>query len=267
MGWPSPTLLWACQIPPLENVVPPFASKHTVRFITFATMKRILIAALTLGTLLGQAPDALAEGMVINWNSEVLSNFIQQDGTSLLDSSFTFDIGTFVPGFVPTADNMTMWNSNFKTIQSASVSNGMVDYVNGYYGGSFEVTSNNSPFERPNQGYLWVNNSRSMGPTTQWALLTDDASDGNTDDDWTIPLFVANHTALPDDWELRNLQVLNSYKVVWGGADSSQGGTPGNYTNPTGAFTLQTHLVPVPEPTIATGLAVAALVCLRRRRR
>ncbi len=241
-------------------------------------MKKICTKSpfLLLGLLAVLLPSR-AKAITINWNSDVLSFFLEQDGVTDLaaDGDFTFDLGTFGLDsqgqvFVPTAANYSEWSTKFRSFDKATAANGKFEpgtytepghvYDGGYFGSSIDLTSNTASTELGRQAYLWVYNTKALSPTTQWALLT-----GN---DWTIPVAPGSQQTPPLDWVVQN-GGLATYNIVWGGVDSVQGTDPGVYTNPTEPFTIQLHALPsmpVPEPMSFALLAAGVALILRRRR-
>ncbi len=219
--------------------------------------------ALSLALVLGTAASSRADS--INWGDSVGNTLLFSYGGNL-DSSVTFQLGTF-GSFVPTANNMDQWAANWHVFDQVTAGAGYTP-SEGFFSSTATVQSDGtsssglSPysFQIGEQAYIWAftpNQNAINGG--EWALVTNDSSDGNAGDNWLIPSYT-DQSVLPQDW-----RIDAATDIVFGGANSTQG--PGDHnSNPT-SFDLQLHAV-VPEPgsALLLGLGVLSLVCGRRRK-
>lgn len=231
-------------------------------------MNRILLhasACLLAGLLLFTLPARAAS---VSVTSGVGDTLVNSAGLNL-DASFTFQIGSFVSGFTPDVLNVSLWEANWKPFAQATAPS-----VNGWNttaryfssGAEFQVGGTSSAglgpvtFSQGEQLYLWVFDTRSISATAEWALVTNNSTDGNAADNWVLPN-PSDLTAGVGDFLLGTATV-----AVVGGANDDYGG--GTITTPLANFHLQTALVPVPEPGAAMLLGITGvLVCLRRKRK
>lgn len=230
--------------------------------------RRFSIPCLVATTLLGcLAP--LAHASTIFWESSVNSNLYDAAGQPL-GGEFSFEVGSFANGFVPTAANLNDWAANWKVFDRAfdatpgDITDGDADGWNAqdqfFTRTLFHQSdgTSSSPYADPAdtfpQGeivYLWVYNTKDRIGSTEWALVTDGGLAGDTADDWVYP-----DPAEPD-----------STSYVWHLADANEA-LIGSVSGSGATYTLQTSLVPVPEPggAILAGLPLLAGLLLRRRR-
>ncbi len=219
--------------------------------------------------LLFYVPFASARS--INWGNTVEDSLFDSSGTNALNAGYVFELGTF-GSFVPDMSNIALWEANWKVLDQATTANGKWDSspTVSQFSSTVDLlsdgTSSASPplpsftFGQDEQAYIWAFNTKTLAVgTTEWALITNNASDGNTADDWKLPA-PADHSVLPLDW----LLPLASQAII-GGQNNQQGG--GDYTPPTGGYDLQTHtLSVVPEPSGVLLIATAGLLLQLRRR-
>jgi hypothetical protein len=92
----------------------------------------------------------------------------------------------------------------------------------------------------------------------EWALITNDSTDGTTSDDWLMPA-PSGHVATSIDWRIEDATAS-----PFGGLNDTQG--PGDYSSTPGGFVLQTHTT-VPEPGSALLIALVGFAQLLRARR
>ncbi len=208
-----------------------------------------------------------ATAATVSVSSGVGDTLVDAAGLNL-DASFTFQIGTFATGFTPDALNTAMWEANWKPFAEATA-----PAVNGwnptahFFNADAEFLPNFTSnaglsadtFAQGNLLYLWVYDSKVLSPTVEWALVTNNSSDGNASDNWVLPN--------PNDLGGGTGEfALSSATVpIFGGANGDYGG--GTITTPLGAFQLQTALVPVPEPGGLMLLGAAGAVWGLRRKR
>lgn len=197
----------------------------------------------------------------VSWRSDIFDTLIDSTGTSL-DDTFTFELGAFDASFTPTAVNFDQWTSHWHAFGQATY-----DAINGngwepslqYFTKDTAVLpgqlSSESPplasyaFTAGTSAWLWVYDSLTLAPTSEWALVR-----GTT---WSFPASdLLNLT--PVTWELNSADVS-----LWGGANNLRGA--GDFTATPAVFDLQTAVVP--EPAGILLLAAAAMHTLLRRRR
>lgn len=202
-----------------------------------------------------------APARTISWRSGIGDTLVDSGGLSLTDA-FTFELGAFDLGFTPDALNYADWSSHWHAFGQATY-----EAINGngwepglqYFtkdttviGG--QLSSESPPlasyaFTAGTQAWLWVYDSKTVAPTSEWALVG-----GST---WTFPASdLLNLT--PIVWELSSAD-----RAVWGGVNDFR--SDGLYTALPGAFDLQTAAVPEPAGLVLLGFA-GWMVGLRRRR-
>lgn len=222
----------------------------------------LILAALLLALL----PAALP-ARTIEWGNSVGDTLLDSNGNAL-DDSYIFELGSF-GAFVPTESNMDQWASNWKVFDQAlaPAAEGWNSAFS-YFSSAATIQAGGASSEFPTftfqpdeQAYIWIYNGLTMAPGTEWGLFANDSLDGSAADDW---LFTApgDKTELPLEWRL-----FDARTIVFGGLDGTQG--PGDYTADPPAFALQTHTVPIPEPSGALLLSLTGtiFVAVYRRRR
>lgn len=210
--------------------------------------------------------NASANASTVFWGSNFNDNLFDSTGAPL-DTTYSFEIGSF-GSFTPTYQNVDQWVANWKVFDRAfdPDANGWnavdqffvatVDHT--LSGGSSSLDANPSDvFTQGETAYLWVYNSKTILPTSEWALVTDGISTGDTGDDWIFP-DPANVLG-SFNW---NLSDANS--AIVGGANGVQGA--GTFSTTPGVFSLQTAVVPEPGSALLL-LAAAATHFIRRVRR
>lgn len=241
---------------------------------TFRTSNCFLVSAvLALGAALH------VQATTINWGTyfSVSSYLYDSSGTPLTDD-FVFELGSFGTSFTPTVSNIGQWQSNWKVFDRASapLGNGF-DSATGTVAASAvletDFTTDNTSLSQLNtfaegeHAYIWVykdsfgnvSPSPSFAPGFQWALVTNNAGDGTAADDWLFPQ-PSGHVASTLEWRIEDATFS-----PFGGLNDSQ--YAGDFSSTPGAFVLQTHTAPVPEPSSALLLACTGLGILLRRRR
>lgn len=198
----------------------------------------------------------LHAAITINFSSPAFGTNQQSDG-SPLDSSFTFELGAFDNGFVPTAANTDNWLANWSPVTDpggtplaeASAPYGTISTIFGPsegFGSSVDLDHNNAPFEINQQGYIWGYDSRTG--SSEWILMTN----SSPTDAWTYG--DASGLAFTETW------TVGTSQAVLGDVNFDDGAT---------FVSLRTAAVSAPVPEPATSLlagATLALLCLRRRR-
>ncbi len=199
------------------------------------------------------------------WGSAFNDNLFDSNGVAL-DATYSFEIGTFGT-FVPTYQNVDQWAANWHVIDRAYDPdlNGW-NSTEQFFGGTvdFDMSGqSSSPDANPSdvfsQGdivYLWAYNSKSIVPSSEWALLGYGADPGNSGDPWVVPD--------PSDPVSPNWNLSDAHDTIMGGANDIQG--PGTYSANPGVFSLQTAVVPEPGSALLL-FAAAATHLIRRARR
>lgn len=195
----------------------------------------------------------------LEWGSAVFSQIVDSKG-AMLDNTYVFEVGAFADTFTPTDANTDDWFANWFAFDRADYSE-----ANGYFASTAEMKddgTSESPFmtaAAPSfeglEGYIWVRNSDTPSPTTEWFLVTAPA--------WVFPNATPGccDNALPIQWILSDLTSTDTPE--WG----SQTGKDGS-----GAFTadgtqeLQTFTF-VPEPSSALLALLSCTFLLKRRSR
>jgi hypothetical protein len=222
---------------------------------------RPYLPALLLLGLVATAPAAVT----INFHNTPGDALLQTDGVTALDNSFKFELGTFGTSFEPTAANIFSWAGNWKPFARAQAPaftdgwNSAVSYFDkeGIFldNGQSDQGLTVQPFAAGERVYLWVYDLMALNSNFEWALVTNNASDLNTADDWLLP---SPALGFPYEFALSTATV-----AIWGGVNNTQGG--GSFTAPLTAFQLQTHAVPEPAGAVVLGLA-GLLFQVRRAR-
>lgn len=216
-----------------------------------------LIIKLGVGAAVVMVAMKLHAAITINFSSPAFGVNQQSDG-SLLDSSFTFELGTFDNGFVPTAANTDNWLANWTPVvdsggtpvPEATTPYGTITTIFGPtdgFGSSVDLDHNNSPFEINQQGYIWGYNSQTGA--SEWVLMTNTTPT----DAWTYG--DASGLAFTETW------TVGTSQAVLGDVNFDDGST---------FVSLRTAAVSAPVPEPATSLLAGgtlALLALRRRRR
>jgi hypothetical protein len=230
-------------------------------------MKPSILATLASALLLASS----AQASTLTWNTDGDSLLFNVNG-GLLDSSFTFELGTFGTTFVPTASNYNDWLTNWKRFDRASVSaggsfnpgNGTVSSIASVLDGAdpADHTDNISSsayadptatFAEGERAYIFVYNNLSPTPGTEWALYTNPT--------WLLPRS-SSHSSVTLDWNINT-----QGQAVLGGSQNSY--TSGiRYSNPV-VYDVQTSTFPaaVPEPSGALLIGSIGMVGMLRRRR
>lgn len=212
-----------------------------------------------------------AQASTVFWNS-MFNDALFDSAGNALDSSYSFEIGTFgdsFTSFIPTYQNVDQWAANWHVIDRVfdSDPNGW-NWPEQVFAGTVGLDGNNisdSPEADPafqfTQGsvvYLWAFNSKNIVQGSEWALVTDGSSLGDSSpDDWIIP--DPADTLGSYIWQL-----TDANSAIIGGANGVQG--PGEYSATPGVFSLQTAVVPEPGSAFLLFAAAAAHLTRRFRR-
>lgn len=220
---------------------------------------------------------ASAQATTINWGTYIspTSYLFDSAGTNL-DDTYVFELGSF-GSFVPTAANESSWLANWKPFDRATApfSSGWNSSIGNVAHSAtlqtdFTSDSTTVPhtytFATGEQAYIWAykdingNFSPTPGVGMEWALVTNDSSDGVVADNWTFPV-PSGHVVSTLDWRIEDATA-----TPFGGLNNVQG--PGGFSNTPTDFILQTHTVAaVPEPGSAILLTLGLLVRTMRFRR
>lgn len=209
----------------------------------------------------------------ISWGSAVADKLYDSEG-SLLTSDYTFEMGTFSGGFVPTAVNLGDWAASWKLLEKADfITSPLYVTENSILSTSgpgliWERDALNdppTPASNPNvflpgeRVYVWAYNSKATGTAVQWALLTGTGSTSDTD--WVLSAGMGDELAMTLQWRLSNANT-----PVYGGLNNVRG--PGDYGAEPVTYSLQTAIaMAIPEPSTTGMLAAFLFLPLSRRRR
>lgn len=203
----------------------------------------------------------------IAWGSAFEDHLFDASGDPL-SAAYSFEIGVFASGFSPNLSNIPQWAENWLVFDRAFApdANGWnpdLRFYSGYVNHQADGTSDSPDalitdvFLQNTRVYLWAYNSKTIAPTSQWALVTDLDLAGNAYSAWLMP-DPADTDPNTIEW---NLQDADS--AVYGGVNGTQ--SAGEFEVEPETYSLQTALVP--EPSGALLLLVAGLVAQARRRK
>jgi hypothetical protein len=228
-----------------------------------------IVGLLLLGTTVN------TRGSTINWSSRFYDELYTSYGDEL-DGTFAFELGSF-GAFVPTTANISQWNTNWKVFDRVfdptpgDPDDGDPDGWNvplQFFVGTAEhniFSGSDSPDANPLEtfsqgeiGYLWVYNSKDILPSSQWALIGNFNSAGDTGNLWRFP-DPADPSGTAYEWLLADADT-----AVIGGVNGVQG--PGEYLVIPASFSLQTAVVPEPGSAILLFAAAALYVISRQKR-
>ncbi|MBK8094113.1 MAG: hypothetical protein IPK32_19615 [Verrucomicrobiaceae bacterium] len=206
-----------------------------------------------------------ASASTIYWCS-ITNDTLLDSYANPLDAGFTFELGAFDPAFVPTAENMSSWQANWKVFDRAytgrgwNVADQFLEGIVNHQSNSTSSYSGSNPthfFPEGTQAYLWVFNTMTLDSNTEWALLTDTDTASNILNDWIFPDPSLQTEDDLFDWQTRDLDT-----VIFGAVNGVQGAGIAHVL-PGGAFTIQTHQVPEPSGLV---LVVVGFLAMRRGR-
>jgi hypothetical protein len=220
----------------------------------------------------------------INWGTYISpSSYLFDSAGTNLDDNYVFELGTFGL-FNPTTVNMSDWLANWKVFDRATAPG-----TNGWNSGSGIVAHSATAIDQPatpdltdslsdnaslpantfnqnEQAYIWVykdtfgnpNPSPTYGAALQWALVTNNSTDGIPADDWLFPP-PSGHVVSTLDWRIEDATA-----TPFGGLNNVEGA--GDFSSTPPDFILQTHTVAaVPEPSSALFVGLAGVLMMLRR--
>lgn len=237
--------------------------------MNFQTLSTRLLTTIFVLLVTAAAPCRAA---TIFWGTFSNDTLIDSQGNALT-GSYTFELGTFAPGFTPTDSNLTDWAANWMVFDAAVVG-GAWNPANQEVTGTADHTAtggSSSPFAAPadifpqgTPAYLWVYNTKDLNSNAEWALAADVDNGSNVYAAWefpdpaeqgTPPLFLD----MPSyDWQTRDLDT-----AIFGGVNNARGA--GTFSATPVDFTIQTAAVP--EPGSVMLFALGAFLMVRRARR
>jgi hypothetical protein len=197
----------------------------------------------------------------INFVSDTAATNLQSDGVSMMNATYSFQLGTFANGFVPTAANTDLWTANWEVVplidsigdpiagNETSYNQDEVFPGSGIFYNNFQgkgqLATNDSPFQTSSTGYIWgyTDKEGANGSTAEWILITNSS--------WVFP--EANPAGPP-------------INAIWGVGDAGTTAVLGQ-VNTVDAHMESASVTLVPEPSAAllAGLSLS-LFALRRRR-
>ena len=201
----------------------------------------------------------------INFSSK-LDAVNQQSDMTPMDTSFTFELGTFDTSiFTPDASNTNLWMSNWTAVPGSSTA----EYTqaplpsviapntgeSSQFSGSVTLTSNGGAFTTSAQGFIWGFDDRGTSGTGEWVLITNPT--------WTYPLVTGSDPQFPGvDWSVTDPGTIALFGSV--NPDFPDGISSGD---PAHIMSASVILAPVPEPSTSLLLCGGIGALLLRRRR
>lgn len=205
-----------------------------------------------------------------------MNSILVTSANAELDTYFSFEIGTFTPGFVPTFHNTNQWEANWMVFDRAfdptpadpndGDPEGWNTTDNFFVGAAEHLISGGSDSAHASSGavfgqgtvaYLWVYNSKSIVPSSEWALVTDSALTGDTGNDWIFP-DPNDPPGTSYEWKLADADL-----AIVGAVNGNRG--EGSFTVDPGTYQIQTHVVPEPGSAILAMLALFGWAVRRQR--
>lgn len=196
----------------------------------------------------------------VEWGSLIPSTIVDSTGETL-DSSFTFQLGTFLNDFTPTAGNIFDWAANWAVFDQADYNEEL-----GYFTSSAGIIGNgtsDSGFADDDlglnfvgrQAYIWVFNSPIPGSGTEWFLASASS--------WIFP--EGNDDCCDPSGNVQwSISDLDSQTPVWGAQLGQIGGGDYEVTSP--SYDLQTFTaIPEPSSLFLLGMGACGLILRRRR--
>jgi hypothetical protein len=188
-------------------------------------------------------------GRTIEWASSAApepegSPIVHFDSNGLaLDLTMTIEFGGFANGFVPTLSNIDLWHPNWRPLGGST----HVPTQN-YFFGEVDI-ADNSVFAAGQPMFLWVFNTPADVADSQWALITDDSSDGDPLDDWVFPTI----TGAPGEASVA-FHLTTASVPLFGGVNNLHGA--GGFLADPQTFRLQTHEAPYAIPEFSSSALI-----------
>ena len=153
-------------------------------------MKLRILKTSLLAAVLAAASHGFADTTIVVSSTPLSSNITSQG--LALDSTFTFELGTFINGFIPDTDNTGDWLANWTPLSDASgdpIPEATVQYNDeaapsppyapGTAVNNFDISvalsHNTSPFSAGSPFYVWGFNNRTEDGPGEWILISDSA--------------------------------------------------------------------------------------------
>lgn len=153
----------------------------------------------------------------VDWGSVAFSNNLSSTGQPW-DGTWSAELGSFLPGFTPTAANTNQWGVNWR-----AASRSAYQTSTRYFAGSYSYTAHTAPFTAGARAYFWI--FQPAAPQGQWLLLTTPS--------WTWP------AASPFDPIITTWITTDATEAVIGQVPSANG-------NLTSGPVLNSSLPPLP---------------------
>ena len=208
-------------------------------------IKKLILLAVLVGFCL---PEVEAN-VNVNYSSSMFESGRTSTGAFLND--FTFALGVFGNGFVPTTLNESLWASNFNAFGSTTWTD--LSFLSGDGTGGFSgtgnLTANDAPFAKDTQIYLFGYNSLTLDSTSEWFLMTN-----TLNSNWLVP--VVPDTAPPSSPSL-DIDAAGKF-VVLGVLNAPSSGAK--------TYIQTAKAVPEPSTFAFLGLGLAGLLAARKRR-
>ncbi|MDP0490081.1 MAG: hypothetical protein Q7Q71_03395 [Verrucomicrobiota bacterium JB023] len=233
---------------------------------------------------LSAASASAQEALRIEWGSSLVSEkIITSDGSAVTLDEFSFELGGFAGGFVPTAENINEWLDNWQVFDAITENdpdrNGTdqsgqpasadffipgggtdarfvaADLLDGNQNSLSADSNGTDTFGPGQQAYVFIRNSETTTAGSEWLLYTSEAGEV-----WEYPTVTSGQTQVPLTW-----YVAEADEAIWGGVNGSTLGG-GEFSDSSSDFVLRTHTF-IPEPSVALFSALSGLLLLVRRSR
>ncbi len=193
-----------------------------------------------------------AQIFAVTWGTGTrFEQLITSDGSPLTPNDFSFELGGFTNGFVPTAANIDEWVENWHvfdaiTSPDADTSDG---FIQGAAGSRFvgnaslnmqistsEDADLNFAFTPGTQAYVFIRNSDTPTFGSEWLLYTSEQGI-----DWEFP--AVSGLSFSVNWFAGDNEPELAEQVVWGGINgvNVNDGSAGEFTDTSTDFLLRTH--------------------------
>ena len=132
-------------------------------------MKKVISTTL----FLASAAGLWAQSQSINFGSDIAVG-LNSDNSAWTANVFTFQLGSFDVGFIPSSSNVNDWLTNWNVANQGGQTGTAAWLDDGgdlYFAGSGAITSLTAPFAASTQLYIWGFDSTANGEN-EWILLT-----------------------------------------------------------------------------------------------